>query len=168
MVVRTQEKHPGHKGTVGLHIGALNVQQYFPRSLQMVELELDHLRIVCPLEPSFWQDSPEIHDQRLSLWLEYKRMSGKLNGSSAPVSLIPLENSGFRLQLMTKEEADRALVAQTAAAPSTVFVAPAPRTAVLLDRRNRDLEHTPERRKVSRRKLLNLGGDERSTIATNH
>lgn len=168
MVVRTQEKRPGHKGTVGLHIGALNVQQYFPRSLQMVELELDHLRIVCQLEPSFWQDSPEIHDQRLSLWLESKRTSGKLSGHSAPVSLVPLENSGFRLQLMSKEEADRALETPVPATSSTVFVAPGTRAGVLMERRKRDLEHMPERRKVGRRKLLNLGGDDRSSIATNH
>jgi len=45
MVVRTQDRRPGHSGAVGLHIGTLNAQQYFARDLQHIELELDHLRM---------------------------------------------------------------------------------------------------------------------------
>lgn len=169
MVVRTHEKHPYRRGVVGLHIGALNVQEYFPRGLQDVELELDHLRIVCPLEPSFWSDSPVIHDQRLSLWLEAKRTSGKLAGKSAPVKLVPVEDGrAFRLQLLSKEEAERAVEAQEARTPNTVIVSQPARPGVLLDRRQRDAEHGPERRRPARHKLLNLGGDERSSVAANH
>ncbi|MFC5861637.1 hypothetical protein ACFPT7_04985 [Acidicapsa dinghuensis] len=169
MVVRTHEKHPDSRGIVGLHIGVLNVQEHFPRGLEAVELELDHLRIVCTLEPAFWSDSPVIHDQRLSLWLEAKRTSGKLSGKSAPVVLVPLEDGrAFRLQLMSKEEAERAVAAEDVKATPTVVANQPARSVVLLDRRQRDAEHVPERRRTARHKLLNLGGDERSSIAASH
>lgn len=169
MVVRTQEKHPDHRGLVGLHIGALNVQEHFPHGLQTIELELDHLRIVCPLEPSFWSDSPVIHDQRLSLWLEAKRTTGKLAGKSAPVTLIPLDGGqAFRLQLMSKEEAERAMEVQEVKTTTTVIMGKPVRPGVLLERRQHDAEHGPERRRPARHKLLNLGGDERSSVAANH
>ena len=95
MVVRTHERHPDRRGLVGLNIGESNVQEYFPPGLQAVELELDHLRIVCTLQPSFWKESPVIHDHRLSLWLEAKRNCGKLAARSAPAVLIPLEDGGL-------------------------------------------------------------------------
>jgi len=106
MVVQTQNRHPGHSRVVGLHIGRINVQQYFPRDIADIELELDHLRIVCPLEPSFWQDRPEIHDFRLSSWLESKRNSGKLAANAAPVAMIPCGHRAYRLQLMRADEVD--------------------------------------------------------------
>ncbi len=169
MVVRTHEKHLDRKGLVGLHVGALNVLEHFPRGLQDIELELDHLRIVCPLEPSFWSDSPVIHDQRLSLWLEAKRASGKLAGKSAPVTLIPLEDGRvFRLQLMNKEEAECAIEVHEVKTSTTVVVSQSVRPVVLLDRRQHDAEHVPDRRRSARHKLLNLGGDERSSFTTNH
>lgn len=169
MVVRTLDKHPNRRGLVGLHIGAQNVQEHFARGLEAVELELDHLRIVCPLEPSFWSDSPVIHDQRLSLWLEAKRTSGKLAGKSAPVTLVPLaDGQAFRVQLMSKEEADRTVEGLEVKTSTTVVVSQPSRPVVLLDRRKLDAEHVPERRRTARHKLLNLGGDERSSIAANH
>ena len=97
MVVQTLDRHPGHAGVVGLHIGTVNVQQYFPHRVDQVELELDHLCIVCLLEPSFWEDRPEIHDLRLSSWLESKRSSGKLGSHAAPVAMIPSGDHAFRL-----------------------------------------------------------------------
>jgi hypothetical protein len=100
MVVLTQGRK---SGVLSLHVGAGNVRQFFPRHIQMVELELDHLRIVCTLDPTFWQDRPEIHDTRLSLWLESKRHSGKLPSHAAPVALIPSGESSFRLQLSLEE-----------------------------------------------------------------
>jgi hypothetical protein len=173
MVVQTQERHPGHRGAMGLHIGALNVQEHFPRGTKMVELELDHLCIVCPLEPSFWQDAPEIHDPRLSLWLEAKRTSGKLGPQAAPVAMIPKGKSCFRLQVMSKEEVDRALIptaaelSETVFLPSAVLPSAVP-AAALMERRNYDAGRAPERRRTRRPKLLNLGGDERSSLAASH
>jgi hypothetical protein len=159
MVVQTQDRHTGHAGVVGLHIGALNVQQYFPRDVEMVELELDHLRIVCPLEPSFWQDRPEIHDHRLSSWLESKRNSGKLGSRSAPVALIPSGEHSFRLQIVAKDEADYSLTGP----PATAYFSPTVSPAALLERRRHTAKVTPDRRKVAR-----LKGNERKSPATNH
>jgi hypothetical protein len=171
MVVQTQENHLGRKGSVGLHIGLLNVQQFFPRDMQMVELELDHLRIVCPLEPSFWHDQPEIHDHRLSLWLEAKRLSGKLAPQGAPVALIPNGKSSFRLQMISKEEADRALTSPPPAftgSANAVILPAVSGAGALLEQRRHDAGRKPERRKAGRQKLLNLGGDERSSVAASH
>jgi hypothetical protein len=148
MVVQTQNRHTGHAGVVGLHIGAVNVQQYFPRHVEMVELELDHLRIVCPLEPSFWQDQPEIHDHRLSSWLEAKRNSGKIGQHDSPVAMIPSGEYSFRLQMITKEEADYALTGH----PATAYFSPTVSPAALLERRRHTLTVKADRRKVARNK----------------
>jgi hypothetical protein len=148
MVVQTQDRHTGHAGVVGLHIGAINVAQYFPRDVEMIELELDHLRIVCPLEPSFWQDQPEIHDHRLSSWLEAKRNSGKLGQQAAPVAMIPSGKYSFRLQIITKAEADYALTGP----PATAYFSPTVSPATLLERRRHASTVKSDRRKVGRDK----------------
>ena len=156
MVVRTQDRRPGNSGAVGLHIGALNAQQFFPRDLQHIELELDHLRIACSLEPSFWQDLPEIHDQRLSCLLESKRNSGKLAMQAAPVAMIPCGRDSFKLQLMSSEEADPVF----SSPPSPAYFSPTVAPAVLLDRRkhsyNRGGGSISERRRVARLKSNEL------------
>lgn len=56
----------------GLHIGEANAQRYFSRLRPSIELRLDDLHIQCTLTPDFWQGRPEIHDPRLSEWLEFK------------------------------------------------------------------------------------------------
>jgi len=81
----------------GLHIGDGNVQRLFPPNVPIVELELDHLRIVCTLEPNFWDGDPEIHDTRLDSWLSAKRTSGKLAAGPAPLAMIPSGEHAFRL-----------------------------------------------------------------------
>jgi hypothetical protein len=159
MVVQTQDRQMGHAGAVGLHIGSVNVQQYFPRSVEMVELELDHLRIVCQLEPSFWQDCPEIHDQRLSSWLESKRNSGKLGLQAAPVAMIPSGEYSFRLQIMTKDEVEFSL----SGPPATAYFSPTVSPAVLLERRRHASKVKSDRRKIAR-----LKGNERPSPAKNN
>jgi hypothetical protein len=159
MVVQTQDKHPGQAGVVGLHIGAANVQQFFPRNVELIELELDHLRIVCPLEPSFWEDRPEIHDLRLSSWLESKRNSGKLGLQAAPVAMIPCGGYSFRLQMVSKDETDHFPVRS----PAIAFFSPTVSPAELLERR----KHTFGNRKMERRKVVRLKGNERSSPSAN-
>jgi hypothetical protein len=165
MVVQTLDKHPGHTGLMGLHIGVSNVQQYFPPGVDIVELELDHLCIVCPLEPSFWVDRPEIHDMRLSSWLESKRNSGKLAANPAPVAMIPVGDRSFRLQIMLKDELD-GVKDELDGAPATssvAYVAQVPSSLKALDRRKRSSEHRPERRKVAR-----LKGDDLPSAAASY
>ena len=158
MVVQTQDKHPGRSGTVGLHIGIENVQQHFPRNMQLIELELDHLRIACRLEPSFWEDRPEIHDLRLSSWLESKRNSGKLGLQSAPIAMIPRGEYSFRLQMVSKDEVDPLTVRP----PAIVYFSPTVSPAELLDRRK---HHSAQ--KLERRKVAKLKGDERPSSSAN-
>jgi hypothetical protein len=92
------QKHSRRQGLTGLHVGDGNVQQLFPPDVPVVELELDHLRIVCTLEPNFWNGDPEIHDDRLVSWLESKLMNGKLAATPAPLAMIPSGDHAFRLQ----------------------------------------------------------------------
>jgi len=94
-------------GMTGLHVGDGNVQRLFPPDVPAVELELDHLRIVCTLEPEFWEGDPEIHDERLIAWLESKRVAGKLASPPAPLAFIPAGEHTFRLQPIDHNEERR-------------------------------------------------------------
>jgi hypothetical protein len=152
MVVKTQDSRPGHRGAMGLHVGAENVEQYFPPHVSIIELELDHLQIACSLDPSFWQGHPEIHDTRLSSWLEAKRSSGKLGASEAPITMIPCGEYAFKVQIgldsISKDNAGHALTGP----PTPAYFAPVVAATELLDRRRRDLGRKPERRRVARLK----------------
>ncbi len=167
MVVKTQDRHPGRRGAMGLHVGAENVRQYFPPNVSTIELELDHLQIACSLEPSFWLGNPEIHDTRLSSWLESKRNSGKLGAHDAPVTMIPCGQYAFKLQIgaetAPRDHADYALTGP----PTPAYFSPVVAPAALLDRRKRNLGHAlgiqPDRRRVGR-----LKSDERPTPAASH
>jgi len=141
---------------MGLHVGADNVQRYFPPDVLTIELELDHLQISCSLDPSFWRDNPEIHDTRLSCWLEAKRNSGKLGAFDAPVAMIPCGHCAFKVQIgveaMSRDDADYALTNP----PTPAYFAPVVAPATLLDRRRRNLAnalgHKPDQRRVARLK----------------
>jgi hypothetical protein len=162
MVVQTQERHSGNFGAVGLHIGVANAKQYFPRDLELVELELDHLRIVCSLEASFWQDRPEIHDQRLSSWLEAKRNSGKLGAQAASVAMIPCGEYAFRIQMLGKEET----ALEISSPPSPSYFSPTVSPVALLDRRKHSVGHEVGRR-PERRKVARLKSDDRASASAN-
>lgn len=88
----------------GLHVGDGNVQRLFPPDVPIVELELDHLRIVCTLKPEFWDGEPEIRDERLVAWLESKQRNGKLSSNPAPVAMIPSGEHAFRLLPIERKE----------------------------------------------------------------
>ena len=92
MVVTSQCR--GHR-VIGILVGEINVQRFFPRHVTEIELQLDHLRIECGLGPHFWNGKPEISDPRLCLWLESKDRNG--NGSRAPIplALIPSGRNSF-------------------------------------------------------------------------
>ena len=87
----------------GLHIGHSNVRRHFPRNVKEIELQLDHLRIECGLTPDFWQSAPEIHDPRLSLWLESKNNREKACRTSIPFMMIPSGERSFKLELMARK-----------------------------------------------------------------
>jgi len=95
MVVKTQSKG---RGITGLHVGANNVRRYFPKHLSVIELQLDHLKIQCGLQPDFWQGQPEIFDPRLCAWLESRHMHAKRDRTPVPLAMIPEGENCFRLQ----------------------------------------------------------------------
>jgi hypothetical protein len=101
MVVKT---HCKGRVVTGLHVGISNVRRYFPKSVAVIELQLDHLQIQCDLEPDFWQDQPEIHDRRLCVWLESKNFHTSPYCDPVPMAMIPSGENSFRLQPLALRE----------------------------------------------------------------
>jgi hypothetical protein len=88
---------PRHPGILSLRIGQAAVEQLFSPGATSVEFELDHLRIVCALDPGFWLGHGEISDHRLSSWLQSKRSSGKLAAHDGSIAIVPCGKLAFRL-----------------------------------------------------------------------
>jgi hypothetical protein len=99
MVVTTQCK--GHK-IIGLNVGAGNVRRYFPKRIPSIELHLGHLHIQCQLGPEFWRDQPEIHDPRLSDWLEAAHLRPSANRDSVQLEMVRAGKNAFRLRPMPR------------------------------------------------------------------
>jgi hypothetical protein len=101
MVVKTQLR----AGEVtGLHVGARNVRRYFPKGTRVIELQLDHLQIQCPLSPEFWKGRPEIHDARLCEWLDFKVIHRMGDRKQVKLAMTPTGQSVFRLRSEVLEE----------------------------------------------------------------
>src|SRR5437763_2312942 len=77
---------------IGLHIGEANAHRYFRKGVSSIELRLDDLHIQCTLPPDFWQGHPEIHDPRLSEWLEFK--AARLPGREPVLLSMVLSGAG--------------------------------------------------------------------------
>jgi hypothetical protein len=94
MVVKSQ--CIGNRVT-GLVVGQSNVRRYFPRKVEAINLQLDHLLIQCGLAPRFWDGEPEIHDPRLCLWLESKQSRKSNSRASVPLYMVPTGEGAFTL-----------------------------------------------------------------------
>jgi len=94
MVVKSQ--CTGRRIT-GLFVGTNNVHRYFPRRVESIDLQIDHLRIRCGLGPQFWDGEPEIHDRRLCAWLELKQWNSPGTRTSMPLSMTPSGENSFIL-----------------------------------------------------------------------
>lgn len=81
----------------GIRMRLSDVRRHFPSDLKAVDLELDHLRIRCDLDASFWLDRPQISDPRLCVWLEEKLFWCKI--STQPVLQMVRAGDSYRLQL---------------------------------------------------------------------
>lgn len=101
MVVKTQLK--GSEVT-GLRVGARNVRRYFPRGIQVIELELDHLQIQCGLSPEFWLGEPEIRDPRLCEWLDFKVIHRAGVRKEVRLAMTPAGKNIFRLRSSALKE----------------------------------------------------------------
>ena len=82
----------------GLHIGQANAMRYFSRRKPSIELRLDDLHIQCTLSPDFWQGRPEIHDPRLSEWLEFKVARRSAAREPILLTLVPSGDGTFVLR----------------------------------------------------------------------
>ena len=83
---------------IGLHIGEANALRYFSMLRPSIELRLDDLHIQCTLTPDFWQGRPEIHDPRLSEWLEFKIARRRQGREPILLSLVPAGANTFELR----------------------------------------------------------------------
>jgi hypothetical protein len=81
----------------GLRVGSGDVRKYFSKRIQDVELHMGDLAICCPLSPGFWHDRPELHDPRISVWLESKNLRGKRNSAEIRLAMVPSGKNSFRL-----------------------------------------------------------------------
>jgi hypothetical protein len=77
------------RARTGLMVGEANARRYFRKRSSLIELRLDDLHIQCTLEPDFWQGHPEIHDPRLSVWLEFKAGRGLTGRQPMQMSMVP-------------------------------------------------------------------------------
>jgi hypothetical protein len=94
------------RAVTGLHIGLKNVQRYFPRGRQIIDLELGrHLLIRCKLQPAFWRDQPNISDPRLNLWLAVRETESEMRHEHTRMSLVPVEGESFRLEFTSAQPA---------------------------------------------------------------
>lgn len=98
MVVKTHSKG---REFIGLQVGQTNVRRFFPKDTSVIELQLDHLQILCGLLPDFWHGQPEICDPRLAAWLHSKNFAGKPGQAPIPLVLIPEGKASFRLKALS-------------------------------------------------------------------
>ncbi len=91
------------RGVTGLLVGASNACRYFPQDIYTIELEIGHLKIQCNLDKEFWSTCPEIHDPRLSAWLETKHMHSNIARTPVSLALIPTGKCSFRLDSLHRE-----------------------------------------------------------------
>jgi hypothetical protein len=92
MVVKTQKDGRDH---IGLHIGAANARRHFRKRAQTIDLRLDDLEIRCALSPDFWEGRPEIHDPRLSEWLEFKVGRRRPGRDPMLLTMVPAGSDTF-------------------------------------------------------------------------
>jgi hypothetical protein len=82
----------------GLHIGEANARRYFSKRAPSIEITLDDLRIECTLDSSFWEGRPEIHDIRLSEWLEFKTARRRAGRETIYFNMVPSGPCAFTLR----------------------------------------------------------------------
>src|SRR6266700_1574510 len=101
MVVKT---HRSGRDRTGLLIGAANVRRFFRKGTQSIDLRLDDLQIQCTLSSGFWDDLPEIHDPRLSEWLEFKVGRGRPGREPMLLSMVPSGADTFVIRSKPKQK----------------------------------------------------------------
>jgi hypothetical protein len=81
-----------------LLIGEGNSMRYFSMLKPSIELCLDDLHIQCTLSAEFWHGRPEIHDPRLSEWLEFKVARSRQGREPVLLTLVPSGGNSYVLR----------------------------------------------------------------------
>ena len=95
MVVTTQQN--GREIT-GLRVGAANVRRYFSKNASAVRLHMGDLEIECRLSPDFWHGKPEIHDARLTQWLQFRTFQEQPDRKPITLAMVQSGRNSFTLQ----------------------------------------------------------------------
>ncbi len=103
MLVKTHRNGRDH---LGLNIGTANARRYFRKRTPTIDLRLDDLEIQCPLPPDFWDGRPEIHDPRLSEWLEFKVGGGRSGRDPMLLTMVPSGSDRFVVIPRTAKKTD--------------------------------------------------------------
>jgi hypothetical protein len=103
MLVKTHRNGRDH---LGLNIGTANARRYFRKRTPTIDLRLDDLEIQCPLPPDFWDGRPEIHDPRLSEWLEFKVGRGRSGRDPMLLTMVPSGSDRFVVIPRTAKKTD--------------------------------------------------------------
>lgn len=90
----------------GLYIGEVNARRYFSQCAPSIEIRLDDLRIECTLDASFWEGRPEIHDFRLSEWLEFKTARRRPGRETVYFNMVPSGPGAFILRPSEEDRYD--------------------------------------------------------------
>lgn len=130
-------KHERRDGMI-LLIHADDLSASFPGHWTHIELELDHLRILCALNATFRSERPEIRDLRLSCWLRAKRGAGKLDASDGWLNMVSVYDGVFRLtpaergitEQLPAQSADSEIATQPSALANPAASPTAPLAAV--------------------------------------
>jgi hypothetical protein len=84
--------------------GRANARRYFRKRAQSIDLKLDDLEIQCRLSPDFWDGRPEIHDPRLSEWLDFKAGRGRSGPTPMLLTMVPSGVDTFAVRPKAKNE----------------------------------------------------------------
>jgi hypothetical protein len=95
MLVKT---HRNGNDRTGLHIGRANANRFFRKHAQSIELKLGDLQIQCTLAPDFWDGCPQIHDPRLSEWLNFKMGRAGSGSAAGLLTMVPAGVDSFVLR----------------------------------------------------------------------
>ncbi len=84
-------------GTYGISVGFSNRNEFFDRSWDEIEVEIDGEVHRLPLSKGFWKDCPEFRSPIIREWLRRHDLLAWPHRKPPRMELIPLGGNQFRL-----------------------------------------------------------------------
>ena len=83
--------------TYGIRVGQANAREYFDRSWEQVEVEINGKFYSFKLSPTFWTTCPELRGGPIPDWLKEQGLVPWPKGKPPKFRLEPLGDKKFRL-----------------------------------------------------------------------